>query len=144
METWLLQHCVCPLLLWEPLRHPTNLCQCRACHDCTVTSGSVKPHFDCCCFHSKVSPYCFEFLCFLYTFFPSRLLCLMWLMVFLFSINSFGKAPFQRFLCIPSAHTIYTHAPILTADVIWPFCRRWTPQTHPHMQMKSQDVKYRV
>lgn len=64
--------------------------------------------------------------------------------ILLFKVNSFGKALFQRVLCAPSTHAIYAHAPVLTADVIWPFCCRWTLQTPLQMQMKSQDFKYRM
>lgn len=120
-----------------------------------VPSGSVKSGFERCCFHSKVSCCCSQFLCFLYTFFPSQLLFFRSLFItpqLMFNVadghiplqHSFGKAPFQRVLCIPSTHTIYTHGPILTADVIWPFCCRWTLQIPPQMQMKSQNFKYRM
>jgi len=65
------------------------------------------------------------------------------MVIFLFNTSSFGKAPFQRVLFIPSTHMIYTHA-ILTPDVIWPFCCRWTLQAPPQMKMKSRDFKYRI
>lgn len=71
METRFLQCCVCPLLPRGPLRCPISLHQCRACDDCRVTSVSVKPGFECCCFHSKVSSCCFKFLYFIYIYFFS-------------------------------------------------------------------------
>ena len=38
-----------------------------------ATSGNVKPGFDGCCFHSRVSASCYKFLCFFYTTFKINL-----------------------------------------------------------------------